>query len=151
MFAAQAGEEGARVDEQVRAFMTARVPFWQTLGFSLVSASEEGAILEGEYRRELSQNDVLHGGVLASLIDSACACAAIARTYPDAYATTINLQVSYMRAVTSGRLRAEGTCVSAGRRVLFCEARVFDEKGALVGSGSSQLLRVPLPARRTGA
>jgi uncharacterized protein (TIGR00369 family) len=130
--------------DELREFLIARVPFWQTLGLELRSVSREEAVFEGEYRHDLSQGGVLHGGVLAALIDSACACAAIAHTYPEAYATTIDLQVAYARAVSGGRVRAVGTCVRGGGRVLFCEARVWNDAGELVGLGTSQLLRIPL-------
>lgn len=129
--------------DDLREVLIARVPFWRTLGLELRSVSREGAIFEGEYQYELSQSGVLHGGVLAALIDSACACAAIAYTYPEAYATTIDLQVSYARPVSGGRVRAVGTCVRNGGRVLFCEARVWSAEDELVGLGTSQLLRIP--------
>lgn len=129
--------------DELREMLIARVPFWRTLGLELRSVSREGVVFEGEYRDDLSQGGVLHGGVLASLIDSACACAAIAYTYPEAYATTIDLQVSYARAIGGGRLRAVGTCVRSGGRVLFCEAKVWNEADELVGLGTSQLLRIP--------
>lgn len=129
-------------------YMSGRVPYWRTIGLELVSVSKERAIFEADFREDLTQSGILHGGVLASLIDSACACAAIAHTHPDAYATTINLQVAYLKPVSRGRVRAVATCIRAGGRVLFCEAQVWDETGTLVGSGTSQLLRVPLGERR---
>jgi uncharacterized protein (TIGR00369 family) len=129
--------------DELREVLLARVPFWQTLGLELRSVSREGAVFAGAYRHDLSQGGMLHGGVLAALIDSACACAAIAYTYPEAYATTIDLQVSYARAISGGRLRAVGTCVRSGGRVLFCEAKVWNEADELVGFGTSQLLRIP--------
>jgi uncharacterized protein (TIGR00369 family) len=86
---------------------------------------------------------VLHGGVLASMADSACAVAAISMVYPENYATTINLQVAYLKPLLQGRFRAEGRCVKAGRTVLFSEASVFDESGSLVGTCTSQLLVIP--------
>jgi uncharacterized protein (TIGR00369 family) len=89
------------------------------------------------------QNGVLHGGVLASIADSACAVAAISRVYPANYATTINLQVSYLKPVLEGRFRAVGRCLKAGKNVLFSEAQVFDERETLVCSAASQLLVIP--------
>ena len=133
------------MDDDLRRYMTAGVPYWRTLGLELVSVSREEAVFEAAYRNDLSQRGILHGGVLASIIDSVCACAAIAYTYPDAWATTINLQVAYTKSVGKGRIRAVGRCIRAGQRVLFCEAQVWNEAGELVGSGSSQLLRVPQP------
>lgn len=130
-------------------FLTDHVPYWQTLGFKLVDVEPGRAVFEGEVRPDLMQNHVLHGGVLASMLDSACAVAAISKVYPANYATTINLQVSYLKPLTSGRFRAEGTCMKAGKNVLFSEARVFDDKQSLIGSASSQLLVIPWQAERS--
>jgi uncharacterized protein (TIGR00369 family) len=133
--------------DDMRRRITDLVPYWKTLGFELISITKEEAVFEGTYRQELSQGNVLHGGVLAALIDSACAGAALAYTYPDSYVTSIALQVTYLRPVTSGRIRAVGRCVRAGGRVLFCEAEVYDEDHELVGKGAGQMMRIPLPAK----
>src|SRR5258708_15268805 len=81
---------GITVDE-LKAFISASIPFGRTLGFEVVSISAEEAVFEVAYRDDLTQGGILHGGVLASLIDSVCACAAMARTYPQHYTTPINL------------------------------------------------------------
>lgn len=127
----------------LKKFMTAAVPYWQTLGLELKEVAAGRAVFEAEVRPGLLQNGVLHGGVLASITDSACAVAAISMVYPASYATTINLQVTYLKPVTEGRFRAEGRCIKAGKNVLFCEASVFDENETLVCAASSQLLAVP--------
>src|SRR6476660_3639684 len=123
----------------LRKFVVDAVPYWQTLGLELVEVEPGRAVFEANVRPQLMQNGVLHGGVLASIADSACAVAAISRVYPANYATTINLQVSYLRPVLEGRFRAEGRCLKAGKNVLFCEAQVFDESETLVCSAASQL------------
>jgi uncharacterized protein (TIGR00369 family) len=129
---------------RLREFMTSSVPYWQTLGLELKEIAPGRAVFEAVVRPDLLQNKLLHGGVLASMADSACAVAAISTVFPANYATTINLQVSFLRPVVEGRFRAEGRCVKTGRNVLFSEANVFDEKQALVGTCSSQLLVIPL-------
>jgi uncharacterized protein (TIGR00369 family) len=122
--------------------MRRRVPYWTTLGLEPLEVADGRAAMAVAFRPEHLQNGVMHGGVVASLIDSACACAAISRIHPEAYATSINLQVTYLKAVTGGRLTARAECLRAGRRVIFCEARVWDEGGELVATGSSQLVRI---------
>jgi uncharacterized protein (TIGR00369 family) len=129
--------------DDLRKFMTTVVPFWQTLGLQLKVVEPGMAVFEALVTPGLLQNKVLHGGVLASIADSACAVAAISMVFPESYATTINLQVSYLKPVTEGRFRAEGKCLKAGKKVLFSEAAVFDHQGALVCTASSQLLTLP--------
>ena len=127
----------------VREFMTRVVPYWQTLGFELKEVGSGKAVFEGAVHNGLLQNQMLHGGVLASIVDSACAVAAISLVFPTHYAVTINLQVSYLRPVAQGRFRAEGRCIKAGKKVLFCEAAVFDDNQELVCTAVSQLMPVP--------
>lgn len=131
----------------LREAMQKIVPYWKTLGLELKEAEAGRAVFEAMVRPELLQNGVLHGGVLASIADSACAVAAISRIFPENYATTINLQVSYLKPVVVGRFRAVGRCLRAGKSVLFSQAEVFDEKEALVCSASSQLMVIPWQGR----
>src|SRR6476646_7963467 len=134
--------------DDLKKFMSSIVPYWQTLGLELVEVEPGRSVFVANVRPQLMQNGVLHGGVLASIADSACAVAAISKVYPSNYATTINLQVSYLKPLTVGRFRAEGKCVKAGKSVLFCEARVFDDQKTLICGGSSQLLVIPWKTER---
>jgi uncharacterized protein (TIGR00369 family) len=136
---------------ELRKFMTTVVPFWQTLGLELKEIAPGKAVFEVAALPGLMQNGIVHGGVLASIADSACAVAAISLVFPDRYATTINLQLSYIKPVNAGRVRAEGRCLKAGKNILFCDAELFDEKEALVCTATSQLLAVPAKGDKTDA
>ena len=130
--------------EEIRAVMTQAVPYWRTLGLELKEVTPGRAVFEALARPDLMQNAaVVHGGVLASIADSACAVAAISKVFPENYATTINLQLAYLKPLLEGRFRAEGECVKAGKTILFCEAVVFDEKENVICRASSQLMVVP--------
>jgi uncharacterized protein (TIGR00369 family) len=129
--------------QDIRVFMTSAVPYWQTLGLELKEVAPGKAVFEALAVPGLMQNKVLHGGVLASIADSACAVAALSMVFPESYITTINLQLSYLKPVTEGRFSAEGRCIKAGKKVLFCEASVFDHQQTLVCTASSQLLALP--------
>jgi uncharacterized protein (TIGR00369 family) len=133
--------------EDVKEFMKVQVPYWRMLGLELREVSRGAAMFEAEVRDGHMQNGVVHGGVLASIADSACAVAGISMVFPENLATTINLQLSYLKPVTQGRFRAEGRCLRAGKNVLFCEAQVRDEGGNLVCTASSQLMVI---ARKSG-
>lgn len=136
--------------ETVREFMTQAVPYWRTLGLKLKGVSPGRSVFEAEVTPGLLQNKVLHGGVLASIADSACAVAAISMVFPASYATTINLQLSYLKPVTEGRFRAEGRCIRAGKTIMFCEASVFDHREALVCTAVSQLMVLPRNSKPEG-
>lgn len=124
--------------------MSRVVPYWKTLGLNLKNVEKGTAVFEGVVRDDLLQNGLLHGGVFASIADSACAVAGISMVFPENYATTINLHVSYLKPVRQGRFIARGKCLKKGRNLLFCEAQVFDESGLLVATASSELLVIAL-------
>ena len=87
----------------------------------------------------------VHGGIAATLLDSCMACA-IQTTLPAGTPyTTTDLQVRYLRGMTTqtGRVRAEGTVVHAGRRLATAEGRLVTEHGAkLIAHGSTACLVV---------
>lgn len=119
-----------------------RIPYYSTLGFELQEIANGRAIFEIEIREKLTQNGMIHGGVLASLVDSTCACAAFSLIFPKGYITTIDLQVEFLKPVSSGRLRAKAKCIKSGKNIFFCKAKVWHENGELICTGSSQLLRI---------
>jgi uncharacterized protein (TIGR00369 family) len=91
---------------------------------------------------------VVHGGLVCTLLDTVAGCA-VHSTLPQGIGyTSIELKVTYLRAVTrtSGPLTAVGTVVKPGRRVAFAEGQVLDAAGKPVATASSSLLVFPLPA-----
>jgi uncharacterized protein (TIGR00369 family) len=127
----------------LQAIMTAGVPYWRTLGLELKEVTAGRAVFECAVHEGLMQKrGIVHGGVLASIVDSACAVAAISTLYPKANATTINLRVSYLKPLSQGIFRAEGKCIKAGKTICFCEAQVFNERNELVCTASSELMIV---------
>ncbi len=122
--------------------MREAIPYWKTLGLRLVEVAQGHAVFEADVIPGMMQYGVVHGGVLASIADSACAVAGISHVFPENYATTVNLQVAYLKPLRAGKFRAEGKCLKAGRSVLFCEAQVFDEQGSAICTATSQLLVV---------
>ena len=72
---------------------------------------------------------VVHGGLAATLLDSAMGCA-VQTTLPagDAY-TTLEVKVNYVRPMTreTGRVLAEATIVHRGGRIATAEGRIVSE------------------------
>ena len=84
----------------------------------------------------------VHGGILATLLDSALGCAV--QTVLDAGQayTTVSLEVKYLRSVAldAGVLRAEGTVVHTGRRQATAEGRITDADGRVVATATTTCL-----------
>ncbi|MGO9344122.1 MAG: PaaI family thioesterase [Acidimicrobiales bacterium] len=85
---------------------------------------------------------VVHGGLVCTLADTVAACAVHTTLDAGTAYTSIDLNVSYLRAVTktSGLLRATGHVTKPGRRVAFCAARIVDGEDKLVATATSTCL-----------
>ncbi len=119
-----------------------KVPFWETIGIELDDAEVGRVRLRLAMREDLrtfGERRVLHGGAIATLIDSAAASAT--RTLrgadepPWRGLATTDMHVSYLAAVTGGEVTAEGRVTRAGGRVAFIDVEVRNEAGDLVARG----------------
>jgi uncharacterized protein (TIGR00369 family) len=118
-------------------------PIAATMQFDLIEA-EVGRAVFTCLPDESVYNPIgaVHGGLVCTLLDSAAGCA-LHTTLPQGKGyTSVEIKVSYLKAVRSGSglLTATGTVVKAGARVGFTEATVTDGSGALVATASSTLL-----------
>lgn len=86
---------------------------------------------------------IVHGGVLATLIDTATFWAVFMRIPADAGLVNIDLKLNYFKSVEKGRLRAEGTAIRSGRSISYAEARILDADGELISHGTSALMTLP--------
>lgn len=103
------------------------VPYAKLLQLELESVDSGTATLALNVRKELTQNQgIVHGGAIASLIDTATAFAILSVIGPKDRVTTVDLTISYLRPVSSGRLRAVAKVIRAGRRLFVVSAEVFD-------------------------
>lgn len=119
------------------------VPFAKLLGIELEEIDLGTATLAFEIRPELKQNKgVVHGGAIASLIDSATAFAIISVLPPDEKATTVDLTISYLRALTQGRARAAARVLRTGRRLIVVSADLHDEAGNLAATALSTYIKI---------
>ncbi|HJU70479.1 MAG TPA: PaaI family thioesterase [Paucimonas sp.] len=140
-------ETGAGLNglDQLRALMASgRKPgIMVSLDLDLVEVDLGKAVFAGEPgEHAYNPLGIVHGGYAATLLDSACGCAVHSRLTAEQAYTTLELKISYHKAITkdTGLLRAEGTVVSLGRRAGFAEARLIDAEGLRYASATSTLL-----------
>ncbi len=119
------------------------VPFFRLLAIEVVEVTSGNATLSLEVRKELTQNHgVVHGGAIASLIDSAMAFAIIPLLAPKERVTTVDLTISYLRPLTSGRATSTARVVKAGRRLFVVTADVLDNDGKLAATALSTYIKL---------
>jgi uncharacterized protein (TIGR00369 family) len=131
----------ARVARIHEAF--ASVPYAKFLGLELGEMKPGEASLHLEVRDELRQNQgVVHGGAVASLIDTASAFAVVTQLEPNERVTTTDLTIHYLRPVTSGRLTAMARTVRAGRRLFVLSVEVIDDQQKLVATAVTTYIKL---------
>ena len=121
----------------------ATVPFARLLGIELEDIAPGTATLGFDIRDELKQNNgVVHGGAIASLIDSATAFAIISLLPSDEQATTADLTISYLRPLRSGRAHSTARVIRAGRRLIVVSAELVDDAGSLIATALTTYIKI---------
>lgn len=118
-------------------------PIATTLGFTVLDV-ESGRVVFGMEPAEFHVNPIgsVHGGVFATLLDSAAGCAVHSALPAGTSYTSLDLSVKFLRGLhaDSGPVRCEGLVVHLGRRTALAEARLFDGAGRLCAHATSTCL-----------
>ncbi len=121
----------------------ASVPYAKFLGLELGEMKPGEASIHLAVRDDLRQNrGVVHGGAVASLIDTASAFAVVTRLEPDERVTTTDLTIHYLRPVSAGRLTATARIVRAGRRLFVLSVEVMDDQQKLIATAVTTYIRL---------
>jgi uncharacterized protein (TIGR00369 family) len=118
-------------------------PIAMLLGFGFDSVEKGEVVFSLEpHESHFNPIGVVHGGVLCTLLDTVLGCAVHTTLDAGWRYTSIDIDVSYLRAVDlrSGKLTFTGRVVKSGRRVAFAAAEATDASGALVATATSSLL-----------
>jgi uncharacterized protein (TIGR00369 family) len=113
-------------------------PHAAQLGIRVTSIGSDEAVLELPYKPDLATiGNVVHGGAVGALIDTAAMAAAWATDeIPENPAgSTVALSVNFAATADGVDLRAEAKVVRRGGRLSFCEVRVTDPEEAVLAHG----------------
>ena len=131
----------ARVARAREAF--AAVPYARLLGLQLGEVSSGAVSIHLDVRDELRQNQgVVHGGAVASLIDTAAAFAVLTQLGISERVTTTDLTIHYLRPANSGRLTARARIVRSGRRLFVLSVEVTNDQQILVATAVTSYIKL---------
>lgn len=143
-FAESAGMSGI---EYLRAMAEGRLPsppITETLGFDGIGEVAEGRVVFTITPAEHHYNPIgsVHGGVYATLLDSACGCAVQSLLPAGDFYTSLDLTVKFLRGMTkdTGQVQCVGTVTYMGRRTALAEARIIDPNGKLYATATSSCM-----------
>ena len=118
-------------------------PMAKLLNFDLAEISEGRAVFVCE-PAEYHYNPIglVHGGLAATLLDSAMGCAIHSTLPAGAAYTTLEIKVNFIRALSadSGVVRCEGEVIHSGGRTATAQGRVVDARGRLCAHGTTTCL-----------
>jgi uncharacterized protein (TIGR00369 family) len=101
----------------------------------------EGHVVFAAEPAEYHYNPIgtVHGGVAATLLDSALGCAVHSSLPAGTRYTTLQLNVNYLRPITgkTETLYCEGNVIHVGGRVATAEGRLTDTEGKLYAHGTT--------------
>ncbi|MET9038396.1 PaaI family thioesterase [Streptomyces mirabilis] len=132
---------------EIQAGRLPAAPIAATLGMTLEEV-EHGRVVFALVPGEEHYNPIgsVHGGVYATLLDSAAGCA-VQSVLPQGMGyTSLDLNVKFLRPVTvdTGKVRAVGTVLNSGRRTALAQAELFDSGNRLLAHTTSSCLLFPV-------
>jgi uncharacterized protein (TIGR00369 family) len=124
-----------------------RPPIMQALDFMLDRVEPGVAVFSGEAKYDhYNPIGTVHGGWIATLLDSCMGCAMHTTLKPGQGYTSLEIKVNFVRAVLdkTGRVTAEGRVIYAGSRTGTAEGKLLDANGKLLAHATTTCLIFPL-------
>jgi uncharacterized protein (TIGR00369 family) len=141
---AAAGMSGLEALEAIRDGRLPAPPMAKLLGMEpIVLAHGRAVFAATPDESHYNPIGVVHGGLAATLLDSAMGCAVQSTLPVGSGYTTLELKVNFVRPITrdTGPVRCEGRVVHDGRTVATAEGRVISQRtGKLLAHGSTTCL-----------
>ncbi|TWH56214.1 acyl-CoA thioesterase [Desulfitobacterium sp. LBE] len=111
---------------------------WKYLGMTIVTNEQgkKGVKITTTDKFKQAHGSV-HGGIIATVIDTAMGVAVNEAIGPDHYAVTVELKVNYLLPVVDLDIYAYASLVKEGKRLFMGTVNVYDEDGNLVAIGSA--------------
>ena len=126
------------------AMLVNRCPYFSLLSMEIKDLQWGSCLLEvtlGE--KHLQPFGMVHGGVIASIVDAAAFWAVFPQVEKGMGLTTVEMKVNYLAPAQKGKLVAQGRCLKIGRNLALGEAQVKNGEGILVSHGTATMMVVP--------
>ena len=130
----------AEANYERMAKVIAITPYMKHLGMEFIEGREGYAKLRLRFQKEnTTAGDALHGGAIASLIDTTGAMAAWTTAEilsPRYFGSTIGVSVNYLSGVIGEDAFAEGQVLKRGKEIIYTDVRVTNADGKLLAQGT---------------
>jgi uncharacterized protein (TIGR00369 family) len=124
-----------------------KIPFYKTLSMKMVSIDKKAAVLEIRgARKHRNPWGKVHGGVLATIVDSSCGLSVWPHLKQNEFVTTISLHVDYMAPASPGDIvTARGKLIQQSRTLARAESVITNQDKKIIAKGYATFMKTPLP------
>lgn len=118
-----------------------RSPYFTLLSMSIRDVGIGYSLLDIDVQnKHLHPFEAVHGGVFASIIDSAAFWAVFCEVDENVGMTSVDLKVNYLAPAQSGKLIARGRRIKLGKTLALGEAEVINQENTILAHGTSTLI-----------
>ena len=101
-------------------------------------------VISLENKKEFSQAlGFMHGGMVASMLDTASGFAAFSILEEGKHVVTSDLKINYLRPVVCKRVICVGEVLKAGKKLIVVESKVLDEENKILAKMLGTMVVVP--------
>jgi uncharacterized protein (TIGR00369 family) len=119
-------------------------PYFRLLSMTIRELGKGFCLMEAEVVEKYAQAfGNVHGGVYASLVDTAAFWAAFCDLDENVGITTVDLNIHYLASVQSGKLLTRGKLIKLGKTLGLAEAEITTGGGKLVAHGTTTIIVIP--------
>lgn len=119
-------------------------PFLHSLGIKLIHWAEGKAEFHMALQpQHLNRQGMLHGGLVATLLDAACGYAGLysGEGEEEIHGVTVTLNISYLSAAREGTVIAKGEVNRSGRNLYFVQGSLVSDQGELLATAQGAFKR----------
>ncbi len=117
-----------------------QAPITKLLGWKFLDFDAAAQVIRVEMQARpefINPAGVIHGGMLAAMLDETLSPALAATLGPGEFAPTLEIKVNFISPAKLGRVLGTGRIVSRGRSICFMEGQLHDEQGNLLATASA--------------
>ena len=112
---------------------TPSTPFGKWFGLRRIEQEDGRTLYELEVTPNMTnKRGVAHGGVTASLLDTALGAAVVSGIKKEEWCATTQLSIQFRRPVRLGKVYGHGRMINRGRHAAYAEGEIVDEKGKVL-------------------
>lgn len=118
----------------------------KTIGVNIVSVEPGKLELEFSHNAKLTQqHGFIHGGIVTTVLDSACGYAALSLMPKDSAVLTVEFKTNFMSPAQGEKFSAFGSVKKAGKTITVCDGELFalhDNQKKLVATMTATLMAI---------